>query len=451
MDKQQETIELGSKPVGKLLVRYAIPSVIAMTASSLYNTIDSIFIGQGVGPLGISGLAITFPLMNLTAAFGAAVGIGASTCLSVKFGQKDYGTAMHVLGNSVSLNLIVGFVVGIACLLFLKPILLFFGASELTLPYAYDYMKVILLGNPITQLYLGLNYVMRASGKPRHAMGATIFAVLLNVVLAPLFIWVFHWGIEGAAIATVMAQLTALIGEIRIMRDKSYVVHLGRGIYQMKGAIIRNIVAVGMAPFVLNVCACVVVIFINYGMVKYGGDMAVGAYGIVNKVSFLFLMINMGLNQGMQPIIGYNYGAKHTGRLMRALKLAMVAGTVILSSGFLLAMFAPEPCVRLFTTDDELVQLSVHGIRIVMMMYPIVGCQMVIANFFMSIGMARISMFMATSRQLLFLVPLLIFLPRMFGIDGVWASIPVADALSAIVAIVLLLTNLKKVKQQTMA
>lgn len=448
MDNRQETIELGTKPVGKLLVQYAIPAIIAMTASSLYNTIDSIFIGQGVGPLAISGLAITFPLMNLTAAFGAAIGIGASTCLSVKFGQKDYATATRILGNSITLNSVVGIIIGAFCLIFLSPILRFFGASYQTLPYAYDYMKVILLGNPITQIYFGLNYVMRATGKPRHAMAATILTVVLNVVLAPLFIWVFKWGIEGAAAATLFAQITALVWQVHIVKNKKNVVHFTRGTYRLKADIVRNILSVGMSPFAMNVCACVVVIFINHGMVKYGGDLAVGAYGIVNKVAFMFIMINMGLNQGMQPIAGYNYGAQRIDRLMRVLKLAMIASTVILTTGFFLAMFLPEPCARLFTRDEQLIALSVHGIRIVMMMFPIVGCQMVIANFFMSIGKAKVSMFMALSRQLLFLLPMLIVLPPMFGVNGVWAAMPAADAVSAIVAGCILMTYLKKLKKQ---
>ena len=300
----QAALELGTKSVGKLLMQYAIPAIIAMTASSLYNMVDSIFIGQGVGALAISGLAITFPLMNLSAAFGAAVGVGASTFISVKLGQKDYRTATHILGNTMTLNVITGLTVGLTCLLFLNSILRFFGASDQTISYARDYMVIILLGNVITHMYFGLNAVLRAAGKPRHAMYATIFTVVLNTILDPLFIWTFNLGIRGAAYATVLAQSVALVWQLSVFSNKKELLHFTKGTFRPAANIIRNIIAIGLSPFSMNVCACIVVIFINNSMVKYGGDLAVGAYGIANKVAFIFVMINMGVNQGMQPIAG---------------------------------------------------------------------------------------------------------------------------------------------------
>lgn len=439
MDNNKATLELGTKPVGSLLLQYAMPAIIAMTASSLYNMVDSIFIGQGVGPMAISGLALTFPFMNLSAAFGAAVGVGASTCISVKLGQRDYGTAQNILGNTVTLNLIVGVLFSVVSLLFLDPILYFFGASEQTIPYARDYMVVILLGNVFSHMYFGMNAVLRTAGKPRQAMYATMFTVVMNTILDPVFIYLLDMGIRGAAFATILSQMMALTWQMKLFSDKDELLHLRRGIYRINAAIVRNIIAIGMSPFLMNVCACVVVIFINKGLLMYGGDLAVGAYGIANRVAFVFVMIVMGINQGMQPIAGYNYGARQTERLMRVLKLSMMAATVITTSGFLVAEFVPELCVSLFTSDPELTGMAARGMRIIMCTFPIIGFQMVATNFFQSIGKAGVSIFLSLSRQMLFLLPMLIVLPLRFGIDGVWASMPVADTISSLVTLGIML------------
>lgn len=447
-DNKKAALELGTKPVGKLLMQYAIPAIIAMTASSLYNMVDSIFIGQGVGPLAISGLAITFPLMNLSAAFGAAVGVGASTFISVKLGQKDYDTAKHILGNTMTLNLIMGLGVGLVCLLFLDSILRFFGASDQTIPYARDYMVIILLGNVITHMYFGLNAVLRAAGKPKHAMSATIFTVVLNTLLDPLFIYTFGLGIKGAAYATVLAQSLALIWQLYTFSRPKELLHFKRGTFRLQSSIIRNIIAIGLSPFSMNVCACIVVILINNSMVHYGSDLAVGAYGIANKVAFIFVMINMGVNQGMQPIAGYNYGAMRYDRLMKVVKYSIIAATAIMTTGFIIAMTIPGTCARLFTTDPTLIDLSAKGIRYIMVAFPVVGYQMVVSNFFQSIGKAKISIVLSLSRQLLILLPLLLVLPTMFGINGVWVSMPVSDTLSAFMAAWIMIVYMRKFKKQ---
>lgn len=447
-DNKKAALELGTKPVGKLLMQYAIPAIIAMTASSLYNMVDSIFIGQGVGPLAISGLAITFPLMNLSAAFGAAVGVGASTFISVKLGQKDYDTAKHILGNTMTLNLIMGLGVGLVCLLFLDPILRFFGASDQTIPYARDYMVIILLGNVITHMYFGLNAVLRAAGKPKHAMSATIFTVVLNTLLDPLFIYTFGLGIKGAAYATVLAQSLALIWQLYTFSRPKELLHFKRGTFRLQSSIIRNIIAIGLSPFSMNVCACIVVILINNSMVHYGSDLAVGAYGIANKVAFIFVMINMGVNQGMQPIAGYNYGAMRYDRLMKVVKYSIIAATAIMTTGFIIAMTIPGTCARLFTTDPTLIDLSAKGIRYIMVAFPVVGYQMVVSNFFQSIGKAKISIVLSLSRQLLILLPLLLVFPTMFGINGVWVSMPVSDTLSAFMAAWIMIVYMRKFKKQ---
>ena len=322
-------LELGTERIRKLLVQYAVPAIIAMTASSLYNMVDSIFIGHGVGPLAISGLALTFPLMNLAAAFGSLVGVGAATLISMRLGQRDYETAQRVLGNVLVLNMIIGIAFGLAALLFLDPILYFFGASEATIGYAREYMTVILLGNVVTLMYLGLNSVLRASGHPRKSMYATINTVVINTILDPLFIFGFGWGIRGAAIATVLAQVISLVWQLRILSNKQELLHFRRGIYRLRKKIVRDMLAIGMSPFLMNLAACFIVILINKGLKEYGGDLMIGAYGIVNRLAFFFVMIVLGVNQGMQPIAGYNFGAKQYDRMMRVLKLTMIGATCV--------------------------------------------------------------------------------------------------------------------------
>ena len=448
MDNKQATLELGTKPVGKLLMQYAIPAIIAMTASSLYNMVDSIFIGQGVGAMAISGLAITFPFMNLSAAFGAAIGVGASTLMSVKLGQKDYRTAENILGNTITLNIIIGVTFGAICLMFLDPILRFFGASDQTIVYARDYMEIILLGNAITHLYFGMNAVLRSASKPRHAMYATMFTVVLNTILDPLFIWTFGLGIRGAAYATVLSQFVALIWQFWIFSNPKELIRLKRGIYSLRGDLVKNIIGIGISPFSMNVCACMVVIFINNQLVRFGGDMSVGAFGIANRIVFIFVMFVMGINQGMQPIAGYNYGAQKLDRMMQVVKLSIIAATAIMILGWFLAMLAPRQCVSLFTTDQHLIDTTVHGMRRMMVMLPIVGYQMVITNFFQCIGKVKISIFLSMSRQLLFLLPALALLPMWFGLDGVWLAQPVSDLIASVVTAWIMIVYMHKFKLQ---
>lgn len=447
-DNKQATLALGTQPVGKLLFQYAMPAIIAMVASSLYNIIDRAFIGQVVGPIAISGLAITFPFMNLSGAFGAAVGVGSATAISLKLGQKDYLSAEEILGNTVTLNLIIGFGFAIICLLFLDPILYFFGASKDTLPYARSFMQIILLGNVVTHMYFGMNAVLRAASKPRQAMTATIFTVLMNIALDTLFILVLHWGIRGAATATVLSQTMALVYQLKLFSNKNELLHFKRGIYRLKSRLVKNIISVGISPFLMNLCACFVIIFINNQLVRYGGDLSVGSYGIASAVSTMFVMIVMGLNQGMQPIAGYNYGAQNLDRVMRVLKIAIIAATVIWTTGWLIAMIFPEYIARIFTKDEKLIQLSVFAIRVDMLVVPVVGLQMVVTNFFQCIGKVKVSIFLSLSRQLLFLLPLLYTLPLFFGVNGVWFSLPISDFIAANVANVMMLTYMRKFKKQ---
>ncbi|MXO34972.1 MATE family efflux transporter [Apibacter sp. B3889] len=437
-------IELGTENIGKLLKQYAIPAIIAMIASSLYNITDSIFIGHGVGPLAISGLAITFPLMNLAAAFGSLVGAGAATLLSVRLGQKDYTTANSILGNVFIMNLFIGISFTIISLLFLDPILYFFGASEKTLPYAHDFMVIILSGNVITHMYLGLNSMLRSSGKPRQSMYATIFTVIINLVLNPLFIFVFNWGIRGSAIATVISQTSVLIWQIYLFCDKNNFIHIQKGIFKLNKYIVKDSLSIGMSPFLMNAAASVIVIIINQGLLKYGGDLAVGAYGIVNRIAFLFVTIVLGLNQGMQPIAGYNFGAKLYPRVTQVLKKTILGATLVMCTGFLVVESVPHAVASIFTTDKELIDIASLGLRMVFICYPIVGFQIVTSTFFQSIGMAQKAIILSLTRQILFLIPFLLILPKFFGIAGIWLSMPLADFFATILAAIMLYKQYKE-------
>ena len=449
--------ELGTRPVGELLRQYALPSIIAMLASSLYNIVDSIFIGHGVDAMALSGLAVTFPLMNISTAFGAMVGMGSATLISVKLGQKDYQIAEKILGNAVVMNIAMGVVFAIVSLLFLDPILYFFGASEASISYAREYMQIILIGNVFTHMYFGFNALLRAMGHPKMAMRATILTVILNTVLDPLFIFEtinlgfvqfngFGWGIRGAAIATILSQCISLVWQVRVMSDKRELIHFKRGIYRLKSYIVKEVLTIGLSPCLMNLASCFVVIFINRGLAEYGGDYAVGAYGIVHKMTFIFVMIVMGFTQGMQPIAGYNYGAKAYDRVTKVLKITITLATIVTTLAFVIGEFCPGVVARIFTSDEKMIEMAVVGMRYNCLLFPIVGFQMVTGNFFQSIAQPGKSIFLSLSRQLLFLVPFIIIFPHFWGINGVWMSLPASDLVSSVISACLLGYYFKKHK-----
>ncbi len=440
---------LAEKPIGSLLMQYAIPAIVAMAASSVYNIIDGIFIGQGVGPEAIMGLALTGPLMSLTAAFGAMVGVGAATLMSVKLGQKDYTTAQKILGNVVIMNLTLGIVLGLALLCFINPILRFFGASDVTLPYARSFMSIILVGNVVTHMYLGLNAMLRSTNRPQKAMFATFGTVILNCVFAPIFIFVLGWGIKGAATATIMAQFTMLMWQIRLFSNKSDLIHLSRKIIKLDMRLVRESLLVGLPQFLINLCACLVAAMMTRSLTTYGGDMAVGSFGICNRLILFIVMVVIGLNQGMQPIAGYNFGAKHYDRVLGVLKRALCFGTIITMTGFIIGVFFPRPFVSVFAKDSpELINMASHALSCMVMMFPIVGIQIVSTAFFQSIGYAQKSIFLSLTRQLIFLVPAIFILPHVFNdpLEGLWHAAPVADGLASVLAITLLILQVKKFK-----
>ena len=435
---------LGEAPIGKLLVEYSIPAIIGMTLTSLYNIINSIFIGHGVGALAISGLAITFPLMNLLVAFCTLVGVGGATLSSIRLGQKDKKGAEDILGNVAILCVINAIFYGGLAFIFLEPILFFFGASEATLPYARDFMQVILLGSPISYVMIGLNNIMRATGYPKKAMLSSMLTVGCNIILAPIFIFVLNWGIRGAALATICSQFIGMLWVLYHFYSPKTYIRFQRHSMRLKQHIIANIFAIGMSPFVMNVCACCIVIFINNRLLNYGGDMAIGAFGILNRIQMLFVMIVMGITMGMQPITGYNYGAQHFDRVKRTLKLGITAGCIITTLGFIIGELFPGVFVGMFTDNHELTDEATLALRIGILSFPVVGAQIVITQFFQSIGKARISIFLSLSRQLLFLLPGLAFLPPFYGVEGVWFSMPLSDALAFAVAALMLAYHYKK-------
>lgn len=441
--------DLGVEKVGKLLLNYSLPAIIATAAASVYNIIDRIFIGQGVGPLAISGLALTFPLMNITAAFGSMVGVGASAMVSIRLGQHDRKGATLILGNAVMLNLIFGITIGLLVFIFLEPILYALGASRDTLPFAKEFMQVILIGNVFTHLYLGLNNIIRASGYPGKAMIITLTTVVVNLVLAPLFIFVFDWGIRGAALATVIAQAVGTItAVIHFTRLDSFVRFLP-GYMKLKKVIIGDIISIGMSNFLMLLFGSLVISIFNLSLRKYGGDYAIGAFGIIASIANLAAMVVIGFNQGMQPIVGYNYGAQKISRSLRAFKLTVFAATCVTTFMFLLAEIFPRTIASAFTNNDELINLAVMGMRLNLMLFPIVGFQIVTASFFQSIGKARFSIFLSLSRQVLFLIPALFILPHFWTLKGVWLAGPVADFASSLLTLIVLRWQLGKLKKIT--
>lgn len=450
-EENSAPIELGTRSIGTLLRMYAVPGIIAQTAASLYNMVDSIFIGHipGVGAAAISGLAVTFPLMNLSIALGTLVGIGGMTMISILLGQKNYDSARQVLSNVLTLNVIIGVLFTALVLPFLEPILRFFGASDATLPFAYDYMLIIILGNVFTHLLHGFNGVIRCSGHPKTAMGLTLFTVISNAILDPVFIFGFGMGIRGAALATILCQILALIYTFRFLADKKRFLHFRRPVFQLNWRIAKQSLAIGVGPFLMNAAACIVALFINQQLRRYGGDDAIGAYGIVNRFTMLFVMICMGFNQGLQPIAGYNYGARQYRRVKEIFVLTAKWEVLITTLCFLISEFFPELAVGMFVNMNDpananLAQLAPKGLRIMNAGFALIGFGIVTSNFFQCLGMVKTSIFLSLSRQLLFLLPLIYSLPLMFGSAGVWASFPIADTVSVIVAVFFIVRLFRK-------
>ena len=442
--------ELGTQSIRSLLLKYALPGIIAMTASSLYNMVDSIFIGHGVGAMALSGLTVAKPFMDICAAFGTLVGVGASSLVAIKLGEKDYRSANDVLANVILLNVLLGALVMAVGLYWLDPILYAFGASDVTITYAREYMEIILWGNILTHIYYGLNSMLRSIGHPKIAMYATIVAVVTNIILDPIFIFVLDMGVRGAALATMISLLVSVIIELVIFLNPKEVIYFHRGIWRLKRDITMRALGIGTAPFLMHMASCFVVIVLNNQLKRYGGDMAIATFGITNRFMFFFSMIVMGLNQGMQPIVGYNYGAKLFDRMTRALKLTAMCATCVMGVLWLFGLIWPEGFICLFTHDELLIAQSIAPARVMLCTMVMVGFPMVVGNFYTSIGMSGKAIFLSLTRQVLLLIPSILLLPLLFQtvevspIWGVWWSLPICDALAAIIAAIVLNQDMRK-------
>ena len=442
--------ELGTQSIRSLLMKYALPGIIAMTASSLYNMVDSIFIGHGVGAMALSGLTVAKPFMDICAAFGTLVGVGASSLVAIKLGEKDYRSANDVLANVILLNVLLGALVMAVGLYWLDPILYAFGASDVTITYAHEYMEIILWGNILTHIYYGLNSMLRSIGHPKIAMYATIVAVVTNIILDPIFIFALDMGVRGAALATVLSQAIAVVGQMVVFLNPKEVIYFHRGIWRLKRDITMRALGIGTAPFLMHLAACFVVIVLNNQLKRYGGDMAIATFGITNRFMFFFSMIVMGLNQGMQPIVGYNYGAKLYDRMIRALKLTAMCATCVMGVLWLFGLIWPEGFIRLFTHDEVLIAQSIAPARVMLCTMVMVGFPMVVGNFYTSIGMSGKAIFLSLTRQVIFLIPCILLMPLLFQtlnftpIWGVWWSLPLCDALAAVLAAIVLNRDMRK-------
>lgn len=445
------TNNLATEKIGKLLWTYTLPAMVGTVVMSLYNIVDRIFIGQGVGPLAISGLALTFPFMIILMAFGMLIGAGSASRISITLGENNSQKAEKILGNAVTLTFLISGTAVILSMIFMDDLLRLFGGTENTIQYAHDFMVIIIPGGIFTALYFGLNNIMRASGYPRKAMYNILLGAICNIILDPIFIFVFDWGIQGAAIATVISYIIGTVSVASHFMRKSTPIRFHAANFRLEKDIVMSIISIGMSPFSMQIGTSLVVILINSTLLKYGGDLAIGAYGIINSVNMLIVMFIIGLNQGSQPIIGYNYGAKNYDRMFKTLRYAVYGGTVLTTFGFIIGIFFPHQVVSLFSRDEALQEVATVAQRISVIMFPIVGFQIVVSNFFQSIGKAKVAIALSLTRQFVFLIPGIFILPLFFGLNGAWAVMPVSDGLSSIVSAITFIVFYKKFKSQTVS
>ena len=447
MGQLDRTLELETKSIRHLLWVYALPSIVSQIIASVYNIVDRVFLGQCVGALAIAGLAITMPIMNIIHAFGSLVGVGSSARMSIVLGKKDYKWAEDILGNSMLLTFFFGFLFVTGGYLFMDKILTMFGASPDTIAYAREYMDIVLPGMFMTTVTFNLTGLIRATGYPTKSMWILAGGAILNIVLDALFIYVLDWGIGGAAWATTISMTCSGIVAVWHFLQRSSFIRFRRHAWQPKLYIFRNILLIGMSPFLMNVAASGVVALLNSQLIRYGSDLAVGAYGIVNTFGSLSIMLILGVCQGMQPIAGYNYGAGHPHRLKSVYTLTMKVNVLIGFVGALLALTIPQILLRAFTKEDDLIQIAVPAMRFMLVMFPLVGFTITNSNFFQSIDKPWIAIVTSLSRQVLFLAPMIYIIPPIFvnaggnGLTGVWASMTISDALGALLAFLLMLTQ----------
>lgn len=449
-DPQTERLrELSTAPVGKILLKYSLPAVSGTVVSALYNIIDSIVIGHAIDdPNVVAGIAVTFPVQNLGTAFGMLIGAGAATRISIVLGQKDHHRAAMILGNSVQLTILIGVLYTLAFAIFLDPLLRLFGASDASIPYAREFLLWVLPGMVLMNLTFSYNNVMRASGYPAKAMWTNMIGAGLNSILAPLFLFGFKMGIKGAAIATDISMVVTAIFVMEHFFKKSSTLHFERGTFRFDWKIISSIVYIGMSPFLINVAGSCVNAVVNGSLLKYGGDNAIAAVVVFNRFVTVFVFIVIGICQGMQPILGYNYGAGKYDRLFKTLRLAIIVSASFTTLGSIIGATNASFIAKLFMQDAGQIECAVNCLHITTMGFWIVGFQIVSTNYFQSLGMAAKSIFLSLTRQVLFMIPMLLVLPPHFGLDGVWMCFPIGDYLSSIVAACMLAYQIKRIKKR---
>ncbi|MDR1201640.1 MAG: MATE family efflux transporter [Tannerellaceae bacterium] len=439
--------KLENEKISRLLLNYAIPAVIGTMVNSLYNIVDRIFIGHGVGPLAISGLTLTFPILFFLQAFGMLVGTGAATHVSIFLGRKENDRAENILGNALTMTFVITIITVVPSLLFLDDLLMWFGGSEATIPYAREYLYIIIPTTILASLSFSFNAVMRASGYPRKAMVTMLIGAILNVILDPIFIFVFDMGIKGAAYATVISMAASTVFVMHHFVSKDSLIRFRKKYLKPNKRIILTITAIGISPFAMQLAGSLVNVVMNHSLQTYGGDLALGANGIISSVGMLLVMLVIGIAQGMQPIVGFNYGAGHHHRVMETLRLVIITATCIMGTGWACCLFFPEIIVRGFTSDPELIAISANGLKLSLSLFIVVGSQIAIGQFFQSIGIAWKAIFLSLTRQFLYLIPAILFLPPFFGLDGIWYSSPISDGLAAVTAWIFLWQYVKNAKR----
>lgn len=447
MNKQKR---LGEEPILKLLLSFSIPAIVGMVVNTLYNIIDRMYIGriEGIGPLALTGVGITMPIMTIILAFGMLVGIGTAARVSLKLGEHNKDSAEEHLGNAFTLIIIISIAITILGLMFLDPILGVFGASENTEIYARQYMQIIFIGTIVNMLSFGLNHSIRSDGSPKVAMLSMLIGAITNIILDPVFIFGFGMGVRGAAIATVISQILTTVWILQYFTVGKSIIKLKMNNLKLKLPIIISIFSIGMSPFSMQLAASVVQVLANNSLKEYGGDLAIGAMTIISSVSMIFLMPIFGINQGSQPIIGYNYGAKQYDRVKETVKYGAIAATIIVVIGWIVTQSAPQVLIAIFNNDPELVGIATNGIKIYLFMMPLVGFQVISSNYFQSIGKAKISMFLSLLRQVILLIPCILILPKIFELNGIWLSGAVCDGLSSLITGIIFFYSVKKLKSE---
>ncbi len=453
MSRTANIDELENKKISKLVWQYALPAIVGTLVNALYNIIDRVYIGHGpnLGDHAIGGLGIVLPIMNLTAAVGMLVGAGSASRISICLGRGDKETAEKIIGTSLLMTIILTGTLVVTLYMFLDPILMRIGATEETFPYAKEFLLYFLPGNIFLTMCFNFNSMMRASGYPQKAMYTMLIGVIANIIIAPIFIFVLEWGIKGAAIATIMSMFIGLCFVMQHFMNARSMLRIRKQFIKLDKKIVLSIASIGMAPFFIQAAASVVVFFINNNLKTYGGNIAIESYAIANTLVMIIIMILVGLTQGMQPIVGYNYGAKRVERVKETLNYTIKVGVCIGGVGLLIGMFLPDIIVQPFNPSPPLASATASALRIITITLPLVGFQIVVTNFFQSIGMAAKAIFLSLTRQFLFLIPALFILPHFFGISGVWYSLPTADIFSTLLTLLLFIFQIRafrKVEEQ---